>query len=107
MATKKTASDTDLLRAAYDLLGDMSITHNVLIGYKVLPTAQRGVFEIVIAAFRDVPNRGTVRVCRYSLTYPNSQNMDLGGAFFRCANQLDHLLGDRKLEDTPARRSAD
>lgn len=93
MANKKGGTTSeDLMRAAYDSIGDGCISHNVLIGYKVMPTERRGVFEIQIAAFRDIPNRGTVKVAKYSVEWPNSQNLDLAGAFFRAANQLDHIL---------------
>lgn len=100
-------SDDDLLRAAYDMLADIHLTHNVLIGYKMMPTAQRGVFEVQLAAFRDIPNVGTRKVAQYSIRYPNAQNLTLSGAFFRCANQIDHLLTQGETTDTPARRATD
>lgn len=104
---KSSTSEEDYLRAAYDMIGDSSVLKNVLIGYKMMPTAQRGVFEIQIAAFRYVPNVGTRKVAQYSLTWPNAQNLTLCGAIFRCANQLDHLLAEGTEIDTPARRATD
>lgn len=92
MSKKNGTTDEDLFRAAYDTIGDLCVTFNVLIGYKVMPSRQRGVFDIIIAAFRDMPNRGTVSVAKYTVAWPNSQNLSLAGAFFRAANQLDHIL---------------
>lgn len=108
MAPKKQGTtDEDLVRAAYDMIGDSSVTHNVLIGYKVMPTQRRGVFEIQIAAFRDIPNRGARRVARYTIEWPNSQNITLAGALFRAANQLDHILSVGGTEHGTPALSAD
>lgn len=107
MARKQTStSEEDFLRAAWDLLGDVCLTHSVHIAYDFTPDVQRGVFRVRLRAVRTVPNGRPEKVAEYAMPFPNSTVQGMGAALFRCANQLDHILEAHERQRKAAERQA-
>lgn len=90
---KQGTSEEDFLRAAWDLLGDVCLNHSVHIAYAFTPDVQRGVFRLRLRAVRTIPNSLPKKIAEYEMPFPNTTVQSMGAALFRCANQLDHLLG--------------
>jgi hypothetical protein len=97
MGQKKvnTHEEEDFLRAAWDMLGDVSVNHQVHVGYSFSPTVQRGVFKLRVSAYRATPQEKMCKLASYEMEFPNSTVGTLGACLFRCVNQLDHLLTDK------------
>lgn len=89
----------DYLLAAYDALGDVSLTYNVKVGFSLLPTERRGVFNIRLRALRAVPNGGLREVASYQIAYPNVDQRELTAALFAAVNKFEHLLSTKELEE--------
>ena len=105
MSPRKVMSTEEYyLRAAWDMLGDVCLTHAVYVAYGFLPSDQRGVFTLKLRAVRPKPNGSSERVVQYEMPFPSSSVGSLAAALFRCANQLDKLLTD--AERFPAGKPA-
>lgn len=92
--TRKTHADGDMLRAAYDSLGDCSITHGVSVGYVLLPTRRRGVFLVRVRASRTTPNGSKEQISQVEREYPSAMVEGLGACLFNLAFQLDQRVGE-------------
>lgn len=89
----------DYLLAAYDALGDLSLTYDVKVGFSLLPSKRRGVFDIRLRAMRSIPNDKLREVASYTISYPNVNQQELTAALFAAVNKLDHLLAERERND--------
>lgn len=89
----------DYLLAAYDALGDVSLSYNVKVGFSLLPTARRGIFCVKLRALHAIPNGGMREAASYSIEYPNANQQELSAALFAAVNKLDHLLAAREREE--------
>jgi hypothetical protein len=102
-APKADTSEEGFLRAAWDTLGDVCLNFGVQVGYRVLPTARRGVFLLRIDAYRSLPNSSPRKAATWAQEFPCAQTQSFGGAFFRAANQLDALLSSQEAQEKRAR----
>ena len=89
----------EFLLAAYDALGDVSLNYDVKVGFSLLPSKRRGIFDIRLRAMRAVPNDKLREVASYTISYPNAAQQELTAALFAAVNKLDHLLAERERND--------
>lgn len=88
--------------AAWDMLGDMSVEHNIHVGYSISPTVRRGVFKLRLAAYRGANGAKMIKVESYEHEFPTAQVETLGGALFQCAVKLDHALAASAMANREA-----
>lgn len=93
-ASKKPTSDAAFLQAAYDQLGDITLSHNVQVGIVLAPTNRRGVFEIRCRAIRVVPNSKPIQVASTTAEFPTSQNSSWCAAIWAQVNRLEHAVDE-------------
>lgn len=86
--------DCDMLRATWDLLGDVCISAGVRVAISLLPTERRGVFLVEAKAVQTPPNEKPRVLARYRREFPNSQAQDLSAALFQATNHLDRLVAE-------------
>ena len=93
--SKKPTSDAAFLIAAYDQLGDVTLTHGVQVGFSIAPTGRRGVFCVRARAVRNIPDIGRRVVCEVSGEFPNSSNGSWTAFLWAQVNRLDHALAEQ------------
>lgn len=96
--SKKPTSDAAFLIAAYDQLGDVSLTHSVQVGFSIAPTGRRGVFRVRTRAVRNIPNVGRRVVCEVEAEFPNSSNGSWTAFLWSQVNRLEYELGSEESE---------
>lgn len=91
------------LLPAYDLLGDICLTHNVQVGFLFYPTKRRGIFSIELRAARSVPNGKPKIVAKYTVEHPTAFIQELSAALFNACNKLDHMLAEQAAQELKER----
>lgn len=101
MASKngKTTSDAGFLLAAYDLLGDVSLEHNVHVGYQITPTVRRGVYKVRLSAMRGANGTKLVKAAAYEREFPTAEVESIGAALFQAAVHIERLLDAQRATE--------
>jgi len=104
MATRKEKykEEDGFLLAAYDLLGDLSVEHNVSVGYQLTPTVRRGKFKIRLVALRGANQAKLVRTAMFEGEFPTAMAETFAGALYRAAVKLADILEQQRASNRAA-----
>lgn len=101
--SKGDAGEYEFTRAAYDELKEAEAAMPVEFHTELLPTAQRGVWLLVVACRAKGEYESITLVSRYMSTWPNSQVTSFGaffyGAVHRCVRMAEAWHAERERQE--------